>query len=115
MSDGAVERGELLVPGGSPEAEEPEQGEEREFVSEPAKVMRVSEGSSAMAASTAWPTAAGSLTSGSCAPGRPIQPSSHTRIVPLSPISASNMPTMPPAQRCRRARSCIRTRRASSG
>jgi hypothetical protein len=41
MSDGAVERGELLVPGGSPEAEEPEQGEEREFVSEPAKVMRV--------------------------------------------------------------------------
>jgi hypothetical protein len=41
MSDGHVERGELIVPGGvAPEATE-EEAEEHEFVSEPAKVMRV--------------------------------------------------------------------------
>lgn len=41
MSDGAVERGELIVPGGVPPEPAAEEVEEREFVSEPAKVMRV--------------------------------------------------------------------------
>ena len=41
MSDGQVERGELIVPGGAPEEAPAEEQEETEFVSEPAKVMRV--------------------------------------------------------------------------
>ncbi len=41
MSDGAVERGELIVPGGLPPEAPAEEVEEHEFVSEPAKVMRV--------------------------------------------------------------------------
>jgi hypothetical protein len=41
MSDGAVERGELIVPGGMPPEVPAEEVEEKEFVSEPAKVMRV--------------------------------------------------------------------------
>ena len=42
MSDGAVERGELIMPGGAPAEEaEAEEVEDHEFVSEPAKVMRV--------------------------------------------------------------------------
>jgi hypothetical protein len=40
MSDGAVERGELVTPGGVPE-DGSAQEQETEFVSEPAKVMRV--------------------------------------------------------------------------
>ncbi len=41
MSDGPVERGELIVPGGAVGEAPTEESEEREFVSEPAKVMRV--------------------------------------------------------------------------
>jgi hypothetical protein len=41
MSDGPVERGELIVPGGVPPEEPTEEVEEHEYVSEPAKVMRV--------------------------------------------------------------------------
>ena len=41
MSDGQVERGELIVPGGAPEEAPAEEQPETEFVSEPAKVMRV--------------------------------------------------------------------------
>jgi hypothetical protein len=41
MSDGQVERGELIVPTGAPEGAPAEEPEETEFVSEPAKVMRV--------------------------------------------------------------------------
>ena len=41
MSDGAVERGELIVPNEVAPEPPAEEAEEREFVSEPAKVMRV--------------------------------------------------------------------------
>ena len=41
MSDGPVERGELIVPGGVPPEEPAEEVEDHEYVSEPAKVMRV--------------------------------------------------------------------------
>jgi len=41
MSDGAVERGELITPGGEVPAEREPEEPEKEFVSEPAKVMRV--------------------------------------------------------------------------
>jgi hypothetical protein len=41
MSDGAVERGELITPGGGAGQDQPGEEPEKEFVSEPAKVMRV--------------------------------------------------------------------------
>ena len=41
MSDGAVEHGELIVPSGSAPEAAPEEADDKEFVSEPAKVMRV--------------------------------------------------------------------------